>query len=239
MTNAAKKYILKLYSKKFFNIYHDKISVIPCGTDFDLFNPKTLDKRVSKNLKHQLKIKDKKVLLYYGSIGTNYLLDKKILFFKTINISNDWVFLFIVNNDLDYLNNYLIKKGLNRNSFIILNLKRHKIPYYLNLADLAIFFYRKGMRSIGCSPTKLADLFSMNIPIITDSSLGDMKEIIKYNINKSKLIHIFNKHQIRYNTYKILNDKRHIDIRGNSKYFDFRVGSEKYLKIYNQIFMIN
>tara|TARA_B100001093_G_scaffold490550_1_gene529707 strand:- start:989 stop:2188 length:1200 start_codon:yes stop_codon:yes gene_type:complete len=239
LTNAAKKYIINLYSKKYSNIDDKKISIIPCGTDFDLFNPKILNKRVSSKIRQSLKLKNKKVLLYYGSIGQNYLLDKKILFFKTININNDWIFLFIVNNELNYLQNYLVENGINKKNFIIVNLQRNMIPYYLNLANLSIFFYRKGMRSLGCSPTKLADLFSMNVPIITDSSLGDMNEIIKYHLNKSKLLHIFNKHQIRTKTNIILNEKKYIDIRGNSKYFDYKIGCKKYLKIYNQSFIIN
>lgn len=91
------------------------------------------------------------------------------------------------------------------------------------------------MRSIGCSPTKLADLFAMNIPIITDSNLGDMKSIIKFSKNKSQILNIFNSHQIRYKTSIIVNEKKYINIRKNSKYFDFKYGSLKYLKIYNSL----
>lgn len=236
LTQAAKEYILFTYSKKFLNILDENIIVIPCGTDFDLFNPKLFTKKQSNNLKNKLKINDKKkVLLYYGSLGKNYLLNKMIFFFKTINNKNDWFFLFIVNNDEKNLNNYLISNGINKNHFKILNLNREILPLYLSCVDLSIFFYRKGMRSIGCSPTKLADLFAMNIPIITDSNLGDMKSIIKFSKNKSQILNIFNSHQIRYKTSIIVNEKKYINIRKNSKYFDFKYGSLKYLKIYNSL----
>ena len=88
------------------------------------------------------------------------------------------------------------------------------------------------MRSIGCSPTKLGDLFAMNIPIITDSNLGDMKSIIKFSKNKSQLLNIFNSHHIRNKTSMIVNEKKFINIRKNSNYFNFKYGAKKYLNIY-------
>ena len=235
LTKSAKKYILDNYKNKYENIHDKKISVIPCGTDFSLFNPSNFKKIEITNLKKRLRLNNKKVLLYYGSIGQNYLLHKKIKFFKCLKSNNDWIFLFIVNNDTEDLKNLLLKNGLRHIDFLIINLNRIDIPIYLMLADLSIFFYRKGMRSIGCSPTKLADLFAMNIPIITDNNLGDMNSIIKFNKNKSELINIFNYHQIRTKTYKIIDNKKNINIRNNSKYFNYIYGAKKYSDIYNKL----
>lgn len=231
LTNSAKKYILEKYS----DIKSENISIIPCGTDFNLFNPNSLNKKKIKQIKKILKFKNKKILLYYGSIGLNYLLDKKIFFFKSINKKNDWVFLFLINNDLEFLKKLLISKGMNSKDFKILNVDRNELPEYLSMVDLSIFFYREGMRSIGCSPTKLADLFAMNIPIITDSNLGDMNKIINFKKNKSHVLKIFNKYQIVNKTLSILNEKKFVNIRNNSRYFDLRVCSNKYLNIYKNI----
>ncbi|MAD57055.1 MAG: hypothetical protein CMK44_00600 [Porticoccus sp.] len=235
LTRAAKVHILSRYSTKFENIFNDKISVIPCGTDFNLFDPSLFKKKQINDLKKKLNIRNRKVLLYYGSVGKNYILNKKTFFFKTINTKNDWFFLFIVNNNLKSLNDSLISNGLKKNDFKILNLKRTSLPLYLSCVDLSIFFYRKGMRSIGCSPTKLADLFAMNIPIITDSNLGDMKSIIKFQKNKSHILNIFNSHHIRNKTSMIVNEKKFINIRKNSNYFNFKLGAQKYLNIYNNL----
>lgn len=235
LTKIAKKHILLKYSNKYQNIFDDKISVIPCGTDFNLFDPKLFKSKQISFLKKKLKIKNRKVLLYYGSVGKNYLLDKKIFFFKTINKNNNWFFLFIVNNDLLNLNSTLISKGLKTSDFKILNVKRESLPLFLSCVDLSIFFYREGMRSIGCSPTKLGDLFAMNIPIITDSNLGDMKSIIKFSKNKSQLLNLFNSHHIRNKTSMIVNEKKFINIRRNSNYFNFKYGAKKYLNIYSDL----
>ena len=167
------------------------------------------------------------MLLYYGSIGKNYLLQKKIEFFKCLKRNDNWKFLFIVNNNIEDLKNIVEEWPTTKR--LLLNLNRKEIPIYLMLSDLSIFFYRKGMRSKGCSPTKLADLFAMNIPIITDNNLGDMKSIIKFHKNKSELMNIFNYHQIRAKTYKIIDNKKIINVRKNSEYFNFIYGAKNIL----------
>lgn len=236
LTTKAKKYILNKYFKDCLDKYSNKITVIPCGTDFELFNPDKLKINIKNRIKKKFNPHNKNILLYYGSIGKNYLIDKKINFFKNINRLNEWKFIFLVNNNFNELNNYLLSKGLKNNNFSIINSKREQLPYFLSLANLSIFFYRQGMRSLGCSPTKLADLFSMNIPIITDKNLGDMDSIISFSKNNSLLISNFNSYQIRSYTSKILkNYKNNLNIRKNSVYFNYKYGAKKYLNIYKSL----
>ena len=181
LTNAAKNYISNNY-----DIDLSKITVIPCGTDFNLFNRKKLNKSSLLKIFRDLRLKNKKVLLYYGSLGENYLINKKINLFKYLKSdNNDWIFMFVINNAHNQLENILKKNNIQKRDFRILKSSRIDLPYYLFFADISVFFYRSGMRSIGCSPTKLADLFAMNIPIITSSNLGDMKYKISLAKNNS------------------------------------------------------
>ena len=93
-----------------YNIDLSKITVIPCGTDFDLFNRKKLDKYKLSKISRDLKLKNKKVLLYYGSLGENYLINKMINFFKYLKSeNNDWIFMFVINNGHHHLETILKK----------------------------------------------------------------------------------------------------------------------------------
>lgn len=232
LTDAAKQYLIKKYL-----INKNKITVIPCGTDFDLFNPYLIPKNHQKNLTTKLKLKNRKVILYYGSIGKNYLLDKMINIFKIIKQHDKkWKFFFIINNDLDILDKRLKNLGINKNDFEIITSSRKNLPIYLSLTDISLFFYRSGMRSLGCSPTKLADLFAMNIPVMTDSNLGDMKSIIKFDINCSVLINSFSRSNIINKINKIYLQRKNSKIRRNSQYYDIDNGIKKYLNVYESIF---
>ena len=231
LTNTAKNYIFNIY-----NIDLSKITVIPCGTDFDLFNRKKLNKSNLLKISRDLRLKNKKVLLYYVSLGENYLINKMIRLFKYLKSdNNDWIFMFVINNAHSHLENILKKNNLQKRDFRILNSSRVNLPNYLFFADISVFFYRSGMRSIGCSPTKLADLFAMNIPIITSSNLGDMKHKISLTKNNSLLIDRLCRSKVVKGIKKILSNKPFVQIRKNSSYYNYRYGTRKYMKIYRDI----
>lgn len=231
LTSAAKNHINNNYKVDF-----NKISVIPCGTDFNLFNKNRLKKNFLKKIHRDLKLKNKKILLYYGSLGENYLTSKMISFFKYLKFDYDeWIFMFLVNNDQDYLENKLKEHLLQKKNYIIINSSRDNLPYYLYFADLSVFFYRSGMRSLGCSPTKLADLFAMDIPIITSSNLGDMKKIISLNKNNSILLDSLSKSSVASAVKSIMSNKSSIKIRKNSGYYNYKYGTEKYIRIYQAL----
>ena len=231
LTNAAKNYISNNY-----NIDLSKITVIPCGTDFDLFNRKKLKKRRLLKIFRDLKLKNKKVLLYYGSLGENYLIHKMLNLFKYLKSdNNDWIFMFVINNAHNQLEKILKKNNIQMRDFRILKSSRIDLPYYLFFADISVFFYRSGMRSIGCSPTKLADLFAMNIPIITSSNLGDMKYKISLAKNNSLLMDILHRSKVVGGIKKILSNKPFVQIRKNSSYYNYRYGTQKYINIYKSI----
>ena len=52
-------------------------------------------KKFSKKIHRDLKLKNKKILLYYGSLGENYLTSKMISFFKYLKFDyEEWIFMF-------------------------------------------------------------------------------------------------------------------------------------------------
>ena len=156
--------------------------------------------------------------------------------FKYLKSDNkDWVFMFVINNAHNHLENILKKNNIQKRDFRILKSSRVDLPYYLYFADISVFFYRSGMRSIGCSPTKLADLFAMNIPIITSSNLGDMKYKISFAKNNSLLIDRLYRSKVVESIKKILSNKPFVQIRKNSSYYNYRYGTKKYMKIYKSI----
>ncbi|MCK5823140.1 MAG: glycosyltransferase, partial [Bacteroidales bacterium] len=104
LTKVAKDII---YNWKDFNNQKPPIEVIPCCADFSLFSPESISKSKVKSYKNKLKITDNDfVISYLGSIGTWYLLDEMLIFFKRLLIKKpNAKFLFISFDDAN-----LIKK---------------------------------------------------------------------------------------------------------------------------------
>ncbi len=105
LTSNGKKEIL---TWKGLGFLEDKISVIPCCVDTNKFNPALIDAEELDNLRQKLNIKSNQYVLgYVGSIGTWYMLDEMLTFFKRNTESKlNPLFLFISKEDPQYIINH-------------------------------------------------------------------------------------------------------------------------------------
>ncbi|MBL7916762.1 MAG: hypothetical protein JNM96_00095, partial [Bacteroidia bacterium] len=122
-------------------------------------------------------------------------------------------------------------------SFIIIkSASYNQVPNYLAKASAAIFFIKPSFSKIASSPTKMAECWSMNLPIITNSGIGDNDYFIK-NENGGVLINAFNsaEYQKAYNHYLQLKDKK-INYRNIAlKHFDNAIAINLYTQVYNKL----
>ncbi len=146
-----------------------KTTVIPCCTDLQLFNPEQTKKT------HLPGIADKDhVLIYTGSIGTWYytreMIDCVLLWRNSIpNLK-----LLIVTKDRDELDKLLVNYSPEDRSLLVTTSSSYReIPNLLALAKASIFFIKPAYSKIASSPTKMAECWAMNLPIITNAGIGD------------------------------------------------------------------
>ena len=165
LTEKAK---IELLAWKNLKLKDDKIFIIPCCVDVDFFSPNAETKT------------DPFTLSYVGSIGTWYLLDEMLLFFKILlNHKPEARFLFITrDNPLGILKS-ATALNLPINKIIIQAAERSEVPFMLSKSHLSIFFIKPAYSKIASSPTKLGEILSMGIPVITNSGIGDVDTIIK------------------------------------------------------------
>ena len=113
-------------------------------------------------------------------------------------------FLFISNNGKDEVVKEFLKNNLNEKDLVFKkNLIRSDIPKYLEMADLSLVYIRPGNSKMGCSPTKLAELLAMGIPILANKGVGDLNEILCIEKNNSICLNSFDENHIRENLLKI------------------------------------
>ena len=105
------------------------IKVIPCCTDENLFQTKNIsDKREELGIK-----KDDFILSYVGSIGTWYMLDEMLDFFKVLNEKKpNAKFLFITKDDPDLVFSKAEQKGniKRKNNYSTFCKRTHAILYW-------------------------------------------------------------------------------------------------------------
>ncbi len=168
LTENAKQWMIKEWNHSEENV---PVQVIPCCCDTSLFSIQTEDQRKASRSELQIPM-DAFVLGYVGSIGTWYMLDEMMQFFKCLQeIKPEAWFLFITKHEHE-----LIRRKAEE--FQICNLKivsadRKKVPSVLNALDASIYFIKPSFSKKASSPVKQAELMAVGVPSVTNAGIGD------------------------------------------------------------------
>lgn len=235
LTNTGKTEILNNITP---GIPAEKITIIPCCADTELFNIQK-DQENSSLLRNKLNIPTGSfVFAYLGSIGTWYMTEEMLDFFsefkkKYINA----IFLFITKDDPLKINSYLTGKDIDADSIRIMPAERKEIPELLSLCKFTMFFLKPAYSHKARSPVKLGESLCMGVPVLCNSNIGDNEQILTEN-NAGLIVDITDSSSYKLITNKIDSiisiDKYHI--RNTAlKYFRLEDGIKKYVDVYNSI----
>jgi glycosyltransferase involved in cell wall biosynthesis len=156
------------------------IRVIPCCADLQTFSRQNVTSQMIKDLRRKLGInEDDFILSYLGSIGTWYMLDEMLDFFRCLLRTKPHArFLFITTDDAAAIVSKALDKGIEQRALLVTSAARSQVPAYLLLSNCSIFFIKPVFSKIASSPTKQAEIEGMDIPYVCNSGVGDVAEIV-------------------------------------------------------------
>ena len=156
----------------------DNITVIPCCADLDHFDFQK--NSIDVNYKRKLGImEDAFVLCYLGSVGTWYMQDEMLAYFKVqLKSMPNSVFLWITKDDPSLILQAAEKLGIG-DKMVIKPSERVDLPKLISICDASIFFIKPLFSKKASSPTKQAELLGMGIPLICNANVGDTNEILE------------------------------------------------------------
>ena len=215
------------------------VKVIPCCADLDHFHPSQIDKSLQLDLKTRFGLnEDDFVITYLGSIGTWYLLDEMLDFFKILAEKRaNSKFLFITTDKPETILNPAEKKGISEDRIIISPAKREEVPTFLSLANAAIFFIQPVFSKSGSSPTKHGEMLGMGLPVIANSGVGDVDSIIE-DTNSGILVEEFTNEAYEHavnqidNLLKIPTETLQAAAQ---KYYSLEEGVKRYNAVYERV----
>jgi glycosyltransferase involved in cell wall biosynthesis len=198
------------------------ISVIPCCADTSLFE-------IKKRTTGQFTIG------YLGSLGTWYMLDEMLVFFKRIlEIYPEALFHFLTKEPASLIYDKAKELDISSSHFLIEESSRNNIPIKTKNWNFSFIFITPSYSKKFSSPTKQGELMAMGIPIICNEGVGDMDEIvIKFNsgvIVSTNEIANLNIQDIIRKTF----EKEQIR-KGGIEYFSLKKGVKMYLEIYDKL----
>lgn len=214
------------------------IDVIPCCADLDMFNRKTIDVSKLKALREQLNISENDfVLTYVGSLGTWYMLDEMLDFFKTLlSKKSNSKFLVITNDPSARIHQAASARNISESKIVVTTSPRNEMPLYTALANATLFFIKPTFSKRASSPVKQGEAMGMGIPIVCNAGIGDTDVIVNES-HAGIVIDGFDETQYIQAVDKLLNtsfDANEIR-RGAEKFYSLKEGIAKYLRVYEKL----
>ncbi|OJX35932.1 MAG: hypothetical protein BGO87_05535 [Flavobacteriia bacterium 40-80] len=221
------------------NIPHlesDKITVIPCCVNLDLFRNENISFPEKEQLKNKLGIHPSDFVLgYVGSVGTWYMLPEMLDFYKAlVKQKPNARLLFVTGDSPDSILQKATEKGIDMNRVIIDKCLHKDVPLYVSLFDLSVFFIKPAYSKKASSPTKQGELMAMGIPVVCNSGVGDT-DVIVYKYHSGIVIDTLTEAGYEHALNSdVVFDQPGI-IQGAEEYFSLEQGVGRYLKIYTEI----
>lgn len=232
LTDKAKSIILKWN----LGIEDSKITVIPCCVDLNHFSESSIETNKLSVFKNKFpQLQSKFVLSYVGSLGTWYMAEEMLAFFKELSIKTNSHFLIITKDDEQLVYNAAKKAEVDCNLLTVISASRIDMPYYISLSNASLFFIRPSFSKSASSPTKMGELLSMGVPIVTNVGVGDVDSIV-HETNCGVIISEFNKKEYQQAVLNLLENSNLYQsntVATANKYFSLQDGVKKYASVYN------
>jgi glycosyltransferase involved in cell wall biosynthesis len=216
----------------------NKVEVIPCCVDVQLFDIEKIDQAEKHKMAKVLGIKnDQTIISYLGSIGTWYMLNEMLAFFKAYKKRTPGArLLFITQDEHKLITEQALLIGLSASDIILKGAKRNEVPLLLSLSKYSLFFIRPTYSKSASSPTKQGEIMAMGIPAICNAGVGDTDIII--NQYQSGILvqdmtgEEFEKtiDSLLYKTFEPAKIRA-----GAINYFALEIGLKRYAQVYSKI----
>jgi len=216
-----------------------QIQVIPCCADLHHFSKNNIKNEELEVWRSKLHLSSNDfVISYIGSLGTWYMIDEMMDFMKAAQEKiNSCKFLIITADNPEIALQAARKAAIPESAIIIKKAERSEVPYLIALSKFSVFFIKPSYSKKASSPTKLAEILGMGVPVVCNANVGDVKSIVEEG-NVGFVLHEFAKKEYEVTIQKMLEflpaDKDRISNYAN-KYASLKDGVNKYYEVYCKI----
>lgn len=211
------------------------IKVIPCCADLDHFSPEKINAGSAQNYREKFGLQpDDFVLVYLGSLGTWYMVKEMLHFFSRLRKKNARAkFLIISPDDPQIILRELSAFQIPEKQIIIQSAKRNEVPDLLSLADFSLFFILPAFSKKASSPTKLAELMGLSIPVVCNAGVGDVDSIVS-TYHAGIVVHQFDDNSLDKAVEEMLVFRKDAGQlrRSAFEYASLETGVQRYREIY-------
>jgi len=211
------------------------VEVIPCCVDMERF--KSANNGARAEIRKKLGIDDRFVAVYIGAFGGWYLTNETADFFGEVKrYKKDAFALVLTQSKPELIEPLLRERGYSDRDYIVTKVKPEEIPEYLSGADIAVSFIKSCYSKQASSPTKNAEYLACGLPIIANSGVGDVDELISTH-KVGALIRGFESEDYKSALNEIgqLNDVADRCRLAAAEEFDLSLAGRRYRRLYSRL----
>jgi glycosyltransferase involved in cell wall biosynthesis len=151
------------------------MDVIPSCADPNLFR---FDPMARERMRAHLKLADRMIMVYSGSMYRWQLVDKIIGLARHVMRTNPRLHLLLLTPDLAEARRTL-SAALPAGSYTFLHVPHSRMPHYLAAADVGLLIRQAhALNQVAC-PTKFAEYVMCGLPVLVTDGLGDLAEFVR------------------------------------------------------------
>lgn len=154
------------------------VEVIPCCMDAERFG--TSDAETAEDVRRELNVVGRRVIVYLGALGGWYLTGEMAQFLATAHRQDPNTFsLVLTQSRPEMMSGPLRALGVDDKDFLICKVAPDDVPRYLRAADVSLSFIKPCYSKQASSPTKIAEALASGLPIISNAGIGDLDTMIE------------------------------------------------------------
>jgi len=154
------------------------VSVIPCCVDLELFDPANGHARQAGRTRLGLS-DDLPIMLYVGSLGPGYVIDAMFGLFRAFRAVRPGArYLFVSNHSRAEILALAQPYGIEPHEIINVAGRRDEMPALIATGDIGVSIIEPTFAAKASCPTKVGEMLAMGVPVVANSAVGDMAEII-------------------------------------------------------------
>lgn len=210
------------------------VEVIPCCID-----PARFDGGARRSaVRERLGIGGRFTLVYIGSFDGWYLSEELFDLFELAKKTYPDTFaLVLTQRGADAVRQRLAARGFSDADMYVGSVVPAEVPEYLSAGDAAVSFIKNCYSKQASSPTKIAEYLAAGLPVISNSGIGDLDELITGE-GAGCLIRSSSDDEYRHalDTVRAAGDVRARCRQIADRRFDLgRIGGERYRRLYRRL----
>lgn len=157
------------------------VEVIPCCVD--LKNRFAIDQVAERTrMRAKMRLENRFVFVHAGALGGLYLTEQIADLLAEARRRNPSTFaMFLTQSDPELIVPLLKARGFGAEDYFVSKVPPDDVPAYLCAADAGLSFVKAGYATQSRSPTKIPEYLACGLPIIANSGVGDVDELVVDN----------------------------------------------------------